>query len=129
VCFSVPFLTDCPRAPAVCTCADRCSCDVASRTLGSVWRSSYSAGKNNRYVGRSGRDSDLLRAGRSGERIPVEVRFSAPVQTGPGAQPPSCTTGTGSLSQDKVAGAYTSTPPPKFHGLLRGAIYVWYGDS
>ena len=28
-----------------------------------------------------------LRAGRSGHRIPVGTRFSAPVQTGPGAQP------------------------------------------
>jgi hypothetical protein len=28
--------------------------------------------------------SDRLRARRSGDRIPVEARFSAPVQTGPG---------------------------------------------
>jgi hypothetical protein len=38
-----------------------------------------------------------LWAGRSGDRIPVEVRFSAPVQTGPGAYPASCTMGTGSF--------------------------------
>jgi hypothetical protein len=35
-----------------------------------------------------------LRAARSGDRIPVKGRFSAPVQTGPGANPASCTMGT-----------------------------------
>ena len=38
-----------------------------------------------------------LQAGRSGSRIPVRVRFSAPVQTGPGAYPASCIMGTGSF--------------------------------
>jgi hypothetical protein len=37
------------------------------------------------------RYSDWLRAGRSGDRIPMEARFSAPVQTGPGAHPASYT--------------------------------------
>jgi hypothetical protein len=41
---------------------------------------------------------DLLRAGRSGDRIPVGARFSAPIQTGPGAHPASCAMGTKSLS-------------------------------
>jgi hypothetical protein len=45
------------------------------------------------------RYSDLLQAGRSGDRIPVGGRFSAPVQTGTGAHPASYTMGTGSLSQ------------------------------
>jgi hypothetical protein len=36
-----------------------------------------------------------LRAGLSGDRIPVGARFSAPVQTGPGAHQASCTMGTG----------------------------------
>jgi len=42
-----------------------------------------------------GRYNDWLRAGRSGDRIPVGTRFSAPVQTGPGAHSASCTVGTG----------------------------------
>jgi hypothetical protein len=40
---------------------------------------------------------DWLRAGRSGDQIPEEARFPAPVQTGPGAHPASCKMGTGSF--------------------------------
>ena len=43
------------------------------------------------------RYSDSLQAGRSRERIPMWERFSAPVQTGPGAHPASYTMGTGSF--------------------------------
>jgi hypothetical protein len=43
------------------------------------------------------RYSDCLRAGWSGDRIPVGARFSAPVQTGLEAHPASCTMGTGSF--------------------------------
>jgi len=43
------------------------------------------------------RYSDSLRAGRSGDRNPVRARLSSPVQTDPGAQPASCTVGTGSF--------------------------------
>ena len=59
-----------------------------------------------------GRDSSVgiateLRAGRAEDRIPMGVRFSAPVQTGPGAHPASCTMGTVSLSgRGKAAGAW-----------------------
>ena len=41
--------------------------------------------------------SNLLMAGRSGDGIPVEARFSAPFQTGPGAHPASYTMGNGSF--------------------------------
>ena len=39
-----------------------------------------------------------LHAGRSGNRISVEAKFSAPVQTGPWAHPASFTIGAGTLS-------------------------------
>ena len=39
-----------------------------------------------------------LRAGRSGDRIPVEKIFSASLQTSPGVHSASCTWGTGPLS-------------------------------
>ena len=60
-----------------------------------------------------GRDSDSLRAGRSGNRIPVGARFSAPVQTGPGAHPASCAKGIGSLYRAvKRPGRGVEHPPP-----------------
>jgi hypothetical protein len=58
------------------------------------------------------RYSDLLRAGRSGDRIPVGARFSAPVQTGPGAYPASCTMGAGSIPGAKRPGRGIDHPPP-----------------
>jgi hypothetical protein len=39
----------------------------------------------------------FLRTGRSGVRVPLGARYSAPVQTGPGDNPASCTMGTGSF--------------------------------
>jgi hypothetical protein len=41
--------------------------------------------------------TNSLRAGRSGDRIPVEARLSAPVQNGPGTHPGSYTMCTGSF--------------------------------
>ena len=51
-----------------------------------------------------------LRTGRSGDRIPVGARFSAPVQTGPGAHPASCTMGTGFFRGVKSGRGMTLTP-------------------
>ena len=53
-----------------------------------------------------------LRAGRSGDRIPVGARFSAPVQTGPGAHPAPCTMGTGSFPGVNCGRGVTLTPHP-----------------
>jgi len=59
------------------------------------------------YLWRRGsRYSDSLRAGRSGDRIPVGTKFYAPIQTGAGAHPASCTMGTGSFPEVKAAGAW-----------------------
>ena len=56
--------------------------------------------------------SDSLRGGRPGDRIPVEARFSAPVQTGPVAHLTSYTMGTGSLPGVKRPGRGVNHPPP-----------------
>jgi hypothetical protein len=53
-----------------------------------------------------------LRAGGSGDRIPVRARFSAPVQTGPGVYPASYTIGTGSFPGVKRPGRGVDHPPP-----------------
>jgi len=67
------------------------------------------------FVGAPGqlsRYSDSLRAGQSGDRIPVGARFSVPVQTDPGAHPASCTMGTGSFPGVKIGRGVTLTPHP-----------------
>ena len=55
---------------------------------------------------------DWLRSGRSGDRIPVGARFSAPIQTGPGAHSASCTMGTGSFPGVKSDRGVTLTTHP-----------------
>jgi hypothetical protein len=56
--------------------------------------------------------SDSLRAGRSGDRIPVGTRFSAPVQTGRGAHQALYTMGTVSFPGVKRPGRGVNHPPP-----------------
>ena len=53
-----------------------------------------------------------LRPGRSGERYPVEARFSAPIQTYPGAHPDYSTMGTGSFPGVKRPGRGVDYPLP-----------------
>ena len=68
----------------------------------------------------TGRYSDLIRAGRSGDRILVGAKFSAPVQTSPGAHPASYTTGTGSFTGVKLPGRGVDNPPPSSAEVKEG---------
>jgi len=81
-------------------------------------------------LGQCGRCSDLLRAGRSGDRMPMGSRFSAPVQTATGVRPASCTMGAGLFPGVKRLGCAVDHPPPRctsnpapgLHGLFLGCI-------
>ena len=56
--------------------------------------------------------SNWLRAGLSGDRMPVGSRFPTPVQTGPGTHPASCIMGTGSFPGVKSGRGVMLTPHP-----------------
>jgi hypothetical protein len=58
-----------------------------------------------------GRDSSVGIETRYGDRIRVGVKFSASVQTGPGAHPASYTMGTGSFPGAKRPGRGVDHPP------------------
>jgi hypothetical protein len=58
------------------------------------------------WTGYSSRYSDSLPAGRSGVRMPVGARFSAPFQRVPEAHPASCIIGTGLFPGGKAAGTW-----------------------
>ena len=58
------------------------------------------------WAGWRSRYSDCLRAGRFWGSNPGGAKFSAPVQTGPEAQPASCTMGTGSFPGVRCGGAW-----------------------
>ena len=77
------------------------------------------------WAGQLSRYSDCLRAGRSGDRIPVAARFSAPVQTGPGAHPASCTMGAGSFPGGKERpGLETDPSLPSSAAIMKGQSYT-----
>jgi len=62
----------------------------------------------------------------------VEARFSAPVQTGPGAHPASYSMGTGSLPGGKRPGRGVDHPPPSSAEVKeRVELYLYspYGPS
>ena len=72
------------------------------------------------------RYSDSLRTGRSGDRIPVGARFSAPVQTGPGAHPAYYTMVTGSFSGVKRPGRGRDHPTPSIAEVKdRVGLYLY----
>ena len=78
------------------------------------------------------RYSDSLRAGRSGDRIPVGAIFSATVQTGRGAHPTSYTVGAGSFRGVKRPGRGVDHPPPssaEVEGRVELYIYSPSGPS
>ena len=64
------------------------------------------------WAGLLSRYGDWLRAGWSGDRIPVGARFSAHVQTGPGAHPAYCAMRTRSFPGVKSGRGVTLTPHP-----------------
>jgi DNA-binding sugar fermentation-stimulating protein len=77
----------------------------------------------------SSRYSDLLWAGPSGDRIPVGARFSAPVQTDPGAHPASYTMDTGSFPGVKRPGRGVDHPPPSSAEVKERVELYLYSSS
>ena len=60
---------------------------------------------------------------------PVGARFSAPVQTGPGAHPASCTMGTGSFSRVKRPGHGVDQPSPSSAEIKERVEVYLYSPS
>jgi hypothetical protein len=85
-----------------------------SPTLHQATSSCSSSGRRILAVADSRILQQVQKAGRSGDRIPVGARFSAPVQTGPGSHPASYTMGPRSFPGVKSGRGVTLTP----HTLL-----------
>jgi hypothetical protein len=79
--------------------------------------------------GQLSRYSDWLQAGRSGDRIPVERRFSAPGQTGPGAHPSSYTMATGSFPGVKRPRRGVDHPSPSSADVTERVELYLYSHS
>ena len=79
--------------------------------------------------GKLSRYCNSLRAVRSGDRIPVEARFSVPVRTGPGARPASYKTGTASLPRVKQERRGVDQPPPSSAEVKESVELYLYSPS
>jgi hypothetical protein len=110
-------------------------CQMHFNLLGLAATSRFNWITFHRSAETASRCSESLWARWSGDQIPVKVRFSAPVQTGPWAHLASCTMGTGSFQAVKRPGfaltthpylalrlkkeySYNSTTPLGLHGLF-----------
>ena len=62
----------------------------------------------------------------SGDRVPVGMRYSIPIQTGVGVHPASCTMGTGSFLGAKRSVRGIDHPPPSgAEAKERGGLYIY----
>jgi len=111
----------------VCVCGCGCVCVLCFKVVCVYEAPQFSWGLFFVGAGSLSRYSDWLRAGRSGDRIQVGARFSAPVQTGPGAHPASCTMGIGSFPGVKSGRSVTLTPqtPSSGVGHERVELYLY----
>ena len=82
----------------------------------------YSEKRGPRYLSRY---SDSLRAGLSGDRIPVRTRFSSPVQTGPGHHSASYTMDTGAFPGIKRPGRGVDILAP----TLKIEYYLYFASG
>jgi hypothetical protein len=69
-----------------------------------------------------------LQAGRSGDRIPVGERFSAPIQASSVAHPASCTMGTGSFLGGKSGRGVALTPPTQSSAEVEERVELYLRD-
>ena len=82
-----------------------------------------------RYINQLGRYNDWLLGWTVRDRIPVETRFSAHVQTCPGAHPASCTMGTGSFPGVNRPGCGVYHPTPSNAGVKESVKLYLYSPS
>ena len=67
----------------------------------------------------------MVRAGRSGDRIPVGARYFAPIRTASGVHPAPYTTGTGSFVLVKRPGRGVHNPLPSAEVKERAELYLY----